>query len=247
MLAIEAANSPDFDARMRHLLPAESVAAIEDITDYFVILTNRSKRPLVAYTVKFSLEHSDGTAHVIYTRFWEPLYALLGGASVTLSSDVLLPGMVKITSMGLTLHSVDFSELDVIAAYYDQLKELNLNTVTSVSVKLDCAIDNEWFTSGEDAGKTIEQFQSCVEAARGVLRDIVKSFDGGQHLPEILDGVKTRSEELRKHRPTPPTQRYRVNAIADIRRVANRVNAIQFEEPVRIASNSASPQTRRVQ
>lgn len=223
------------------------MAAVEQIKNHFVILSNRSKRPLIAYSVMFSLYYANGGTQFICTRFWDPFYPQVGDVFIRGSSDVLLPGQVKITSMGLVLNQgPEVSESDVISVYKRQLQKFRPEAITRMNAAVDCAIDSEGIVSGEDAGKLGEDFQAAVEEGRSVFGDVANALENGLHLPEILDGLKTRLlEMMRKPHTSTRAQQYQSITAGDILALAKAVNATQFIEVARRVNTSAGLRIRR--
>src|SRR6266511_2265794 len=70
-ITLKAPNSPDFDARVRAIVPHWVNQALQ-LKPYVAVLSNTSARTVVAYALSFKCTRSDGTSDVALVQFKYP-------------------------------------------------------------------------------------------------------------------------------------------------------------------------------
>lgn len=204
--------SPDFDARVRSLLPKGAPVAFE-LKPCLAIVSNESARLVVAWSVTFWFTFSSGESSRHSTQFKYP-DAVAGIAEhprdhdaavdagvdlrARLRSREIRPGEQRIVGPGFEL----WPDEDVVTwrDFYLGMTEdcANPKDLTALQIELDAIIFDDGLLVGPDHSGLAEHFAEYLAAKQDVYRRLVQKFDAGGVQDDVFaslrDTIARRSE-----------------------------------------------------
>jgi hypothetical protein len=223
------ATAPQFDAQLTQLIPRWSDAA-GALKPYLAILSNHSKRTIVAYSVSFDTTDGSGNTHQDMTHFNYPsAVAGTGDGSSGLPRD----------------REVRPSEFRVVGAYYEIMPDLDnrwltdfarrqserLKDARTLEVGIDAVIFDDGSIIGEDTSGLQQAFEKYLNTTQQIYRSILSRVEGGSSISEAIEWLRGTADEARRKAATGDRDVfYYVQAVGDVSRARRSIGDDRMRE-----------------
>jgi hypothetical protein len=216
---------PDFDSELAGLL-GDQIQVIKQLEPYVLIVTNRSKRKIVAYSPAWTVTRRDsyGDGHIFNLSLKYP--NAVAGTSVGNQfprGDEIYPGETRIATQGVAGDKNIVRDAELWraephgAAFFKQLAErqrTDFKDPAEVEVGLDAVIFDDGELVGRDRGHLEEHFSAYVNGSQAIDKEIVDAVSAGSTIDEAFGKVKAAAADYQTQPGKPDSGSYFYNAIA---------------------------------
>ena len=220
---------PDFDSELAGLL-GDQIQVIKQLEPYVLIVTNRSKRKIVAYSPAWTVtgRYLHGSGQIFNLSLKYP--NAVAGTSIGNQfprGDEIYPGETRIATQGVAGDKNIVRDAELWraephgAAFFKQLAErqrTDFKDPAEVEVGLDAVIFDDGELEGRDRGHLEKHFSAYVNGSQAIDKEIVDAINAGSTIDEVFGKMKAAAADYAADYQTqvdkPDSESYFYNAIA---------------------------------
>lgn len=206
--------APQFDARMTALIPDWSGIAAA-LKPYLVILSNHSKRTIVAYGVSFETTDSAGRVLQSLVHFNYPnavAGAGVGQNGLPRDREVRL-GEERV--VGTNFEIMPDADNRWLTDFARQQSE-RFKETRKFDVGIDAVIFDDETLIGEDTSELQRAFERYLNTTQGIYRSVVSRIDEGNSIDEVFQWLRTAAGAARDKGPADLDAFYYVQGRLDL-------------------------------
>ena len=211
-----------FDARMEALI-ADVAGTAAALKPYLVILSNHSKRTIVAYCVSFEMTDSTGRVHQSLVHFNYPNAVAesgVGQSGLPRGREVR-PGEARVvgTNYEIMPEAGTWWLADFARSQSERFKDTR-----KLVIGIDAVIFDDGTLVGEDTSELQQAFEKYLNTTQEIYRSVVSRIDLGVSIDDVFQSLRGPAEDARaKVRGGDWSGFYYVQAAGDVSRARKKI------------------------